>query len=148
VSHHRIFLESFPLVLVQSSLKAPGKSHSRNKLKMGAILWSFSVDGSQPKNIFPSSWFRRHLNDQTKLPFHKRKVIQAQGPDRQPRPFSHCMIDVLRPSKGHLPGIKRKRKTLGWRAMAPCVTSPQPETDLPEAKQLRLCLFSKKELTN
>ena len=37
-------------------------------------------------------------------------------------------------------GIKRRRKPLGWRAMAPCVTSPHPETDLPEAKKLRLCL--------
>ena len=39
-------------------------------------------------------------------------------------------------------GIKRKRNPLGWRAMAPCVTSPHPETDLPEAKHFRLCFSS------
>ena len=32
----------------------------------------------------------------------------------------------------------------GWRAMAPCVTSPHPETDRFEAKQLRMCLLSKR----
>ena len=47
---------------------------------------------------------------------------------------------------GTFRGIKRKQKPLGWRAMAPCVTSPYPETDLPEAKQLRLCLLSKSGL--
>ena len=41
--------------------------------------------------------------------------------------------------------IKRKRMPLGWRAMASC-TSPHPETDLPEAKLLCLCLLSKRGL--
>ena len=36
--------------------------------------------------------------------------------------------------------------SLDWRALAPCVTSPHPETDLPEAKKLRLCLLSKSGL--
>ena len=35
---------------------------------------------------------------------------------------------------------------LGWRALAPCVTSPHPETNLPESKHLCLCLLSKSEL--
>ena len=47
---------------------------------------------------------------------------------------------------GTFRGIKRKRKPLGWRALAPCVTSPHPETDRLEAKQLRMCLLSKREL--
>ena len=33
---------------------------------------------------------------------------------------------------------------LGWRTMAPCITSPHPETDRLEAKQLLLCLLSKR----
>ena len=37
---------------------------------------------------------------------------------------------------------------MGWRALAPCVTSPHPETDFPEAKQRRLCLLSKSGLRN
>ena len=47
---------------------------------------------------------------------------------------------------GTFRGINRKRKPLGWRALAPCVTSPHPETDRLEAKQLRMCLLSKREL--
>ena len=43
----------------------------------------------------------------------------------------------------HLSGIKRKRKPLGWRVLAPCVTSLHPETSRLEAKQLRMCLLSK-----
>ena len=43
-------------------------------------------------------------------------------------------------------GMKRKRKPLGLRAMAPCVTSPHPKTDLPEVKQLRMCLLSERGL--
>ena len=34
--------------------------------------------------------------------------------------------------------------SLGWRALAPCVTSPHPETDRLEAKQLRVCLLPKR----
>ena len=33
---------------------------------------------------------------------------------------------------------------MGWRALAPCVTSLHPETDRLEAKQLRVCLLSKR----
>ena len=47
---------------------------------------------------------------------------------------------------GTFRGIKRKRKPLGWRALAPCVTCPHPETERLEAKQLRMCLLSKREL--
>ena len=36
----------------------------------------------------------------------------------------------------------------GQLALAPCVKSPHPETDLPEAKQLRLCVLSKSGLRN
>ena len=43
-------------------------------------------------------------------------------------------------------GMKLKRKPLGRRALAPCVTCPHPETDRLEAKQLRMCLLSKREL--
>ena len=35
---------------------------------------------------------------------------------------------------------------MGCRALASCVTSPHPETDRLEAKQLRMCLLSKREL--
>ena len=45
---------------------------------------------------------------------------------------------------GTFRGMKRKRKPLGWRAMAPCVTSPHQETDRLEAKQLLVCLLSKR----
>ena len=45
---------------------------------------------------------------------------------------------------GTFRGIKRKRKPLGWRALAPCVTSPHPETDRLEAKQLLMCMLSKR----
>ena len=45
---------------------------------------------------------------------------------------------------GTFRGIKRKRKPLGWRALAPCATSPHPATDRFEAKQLRMCLLSKR----
>ena len=66
----------------------------------------------------------------------------------------YCLKDTappLNPSglaerPGTFRGMKRKRKPLGWRAMAPCVTSPHPETDRLEAKQLRMCLLSKREL--
>ena len=35
-------------------------------------------------------------------------------------------------------------KAIGlWRALAPCVTCPHPETDRLEAKQLRMCLLFK-----
>ena len=34
--------------------------------------------------------------------------------------------------------------SLGWRAMAPCVTSPHPESDRLGAKQLRMCLLLKR----
>ena len=44
---------------------------------------------------------------------------------------------------GTFRGIKRKRKPLGRRALAPCVTCPHPETDRLEAKQLRLGLLSR-----
>ena len=54
--------------------------------------------------------------------------------------------DALSVQAPYFRGIKRKRKPLGWRTMAPCVTSPHPETDLPEAKKLRLCLLSKSGL--
>ena len=37
--------------------------------------------------------------------------------------------------------------SLGSRALAPCVTCPHPETDRLEAKQLRMCLLSKRELS-
>ena len=47
---------------------------------------------------------------------------------------------------GTFRGMKRKRTPMDWRAMAPCVTSPHPETDRLEAKQLRMCLLSKREL--
>ena len=39
--------------------------------------------------------------------------------------------------------IKRKRKPLGRKALAPCATSPRPETGRFEAKQLRMCLMLK-----
>ena len=45
---------------------------------------------------------------------------------------------------GTFRGIKRKRKPLGWRSLAPCVTCPHPETDRLEAKQLRMCVLSKR----
>ena len=45
---------------------------------------------------------------------------------------------------GAFRGIKRKRKPLGWRALAPCATCPHPETDRLEAKQLRMCLLSRR----
>ena len=46
---------------------------------------------------------------------------------------------------GTFRGIKQKWKP-GLGALAPCVTSFHPETDLPEAKQLRLCLLSQSGL--
>ena len=66
----------------------------------------------------------------------------------------YCLKDTappLNPSglaerPGTFRGIKRKRKPLGRRALAPCVTCPHPETDRLEAKQLRMCLLSKREL--
>ena len=38
------------------------------------------------------------------------------------------------------PSSKSEAKPLGWRAMPPCATSPHPETNRLEAKQLRLRL--------
>ena len=35
---------------------------------------------------------------------------------------------------------------MGWRALAPCVTCPHPETGRLEAKQLRMCLLSKRDV--
>ena len=53
---------------------------------------------------------------------------------------------LRRPERpGTFRGLKRKRKPLGWRALAPCVTCPHLETDRREAKQLRMCLLSKRE---
>ena len=35
---------------------------------------------------------------------------------------------------------------MGWRALAPCVTCPHPETYRLEAEQLRMCLLSKRDV--
>ena len=70
-------------------------------------------------------------------------------PDPQGSPLREPPVDprdLPTQPPGTFRGIKRKRKPLGWRAMAPCVTSPHPETDRLEAKQLRMCLLSKREL--
>ena len=48
-----------------------------------------------------------------------------QGPDGQPRPFSHCVIDVLQPSKGNFPGNKPEAKAIGLEGHGPvCHKSP------------------------
>ena len=42
-------------------------------------------------------------------------------------------------------GCQAEAKAIGLRGTRPCrVTSPRPETDLLEAKQLRMCLLSKR----
>ena len=41
----------------------------------------------------------------------------------------------------HLPGYKTEAKAIGLRGTWPCATSPHPETDRLEAKQLRTCLL-------
>ena len=41
------------------------------------LRWSWR--GERRLNIFHCSLFRRHLDDQTKLTFHKRKVLLAQN---------------------------------------------------------------------
>ena len=64
----------------------------------------------------------------------KVKVVARPHPSAQPE------------EPGAFRGTKQKRKPLGWRALAPCVTSPHPETNRIEAKQLRMCLLSKREL--
>ena len=84
----------------------------------------------------------------------RERNISRTQPSRQPNaagatdahtptPPAACGRNAL---SALLRGIKRKRKPLGWRALAPCVTCPHPETDRLEAKQLRVCVLSKREL--
>ena len=46
----------------------------------------------------------------------------------------------------HLPGYKTEAKANGLRGDLPCAMGPLPATDRLEAKQLRMCLLSKREL--
>ena len=46
----------------------------------------------------------------------------------------------------HLPGYKTEVKANGLRGDLPCAMGPLPASDRIEAKQLRMCLLSKREL--
>ena len=101
-----------------------------------------------------SPWFEcsrldSYVSIKTSSQLTAHKSQKAKTAARQQAPgdisFSGAEASPTQPP-GTFRGIERKRKPLGWRALAPCVTCPHPETDRLEAKQLRMCLLSKREL--